>query len=47
MSICRLFVSVVVCSDGTWFKYLFDPEKGGECKQETYGKFFEKEATPQ
>lgn len=30
---------IVVCADGSHFKYVFDPLKGGECKQETFAKF--------
>lgn len=36
----------VLCADGSWFKYLFDIEKGGECKQEGYGRFLMKDASP-
>jgi WD40 repeat protein len=30
---------IVVSADGTFYKALFDPEKGGECVQESYAKF--------
>jgi len=30
---------VVVCADGSYYKYSFDTIKGGECKQETMAKF--------
>ena len=30
---------LVVCSDGSYFKALFDPEAGGLCVQESYAKF--------
>jgi len=30
---------VVVCADGTYYKYTFDPAKGGECKQEVVAKY--------
>lgn len=36
---------IAVCADGSYFKYSFDPEKGGEAKQETYSKFFEKDSS--
>ncbi len=32
---------VVVCSDGSFYKALFDPQNGGECVQETYAKFID------
>lgn len=30
---------IVVSADGTFYKALFDPERGGECVQESYAKF--------
>jgi hypothetical protein len=45
--LCSLAVAdaaAVVCSDGSWFKYLFDIEKGGECKQDTAGRFYQADA---
>jgi len=30
---------IAVCADGTYYKYSFDPLKGGECKQEATAKF--------
>jgi len=30
---------IAVCADGSWYKYIFDPTKGGECKSEKQGKF--------
>lgn len=30
---------IAVCADGSYFKYTFDPIKGGECKAEKTGKF--------
>jgi len=30
---------IVVCGDGSYYKYSFDTTKGGECKQETMAKF--------
>jgi len=30
---------IVVCADGSFYKCIFDPVKGGECKQESYNKF--------
>jgi len=32
-------VVVAVCADGSYYAYSFDPQKGGECKQETFAKF--------
>lgn len=32
---------IVVSADGTFYKALFDPEKGGECVQESYAKFIQ------
>jgi len=30
---------IVVCADGSYYRYSFDRSKGGECKQETMAKF--------
>jgi len=30
---------IVVCANGSYYKYSFDAIKGGECKQETFGKY--------
>jgi len=30
---------IVVCADGFYYKYVFDLQKGGECRQETMAKF--------
>lgn len=30
---------IAVCADGSYYKYTFDPIKGGECKAEKTGKF--------
>jgi WD40 repeat protein len=32
---------VVVASDGSFYKALFDPQNGGECVQESYAKFID------
>jgi len=32
---------IVVCADGSYYKYSFDLIKGGECKQETFGRFLQ------
>jgi hypothetical protein len=32
-------IFLVVCADGTYYKYSFDASKGGECKQEATAKF--------
>jgi len=31
---------IAVCADGSYYKYSFDPLKGGDCKQETTAKFW-------
>eukprot|EP01117_Protostelium_nocturnum_P000967 TRINITY_DN11298_c0_g1_i1.p1 TRINITY_DN11298_c0_g1~~TRINITY_DN11298_c0_g1_i1.p1 ORF type:complete len:353 (-),score=105.56 TRINITY_DN11298_c0_g1_i1:302-1360(-) len=33
---------IVVCADGSYYKYTFDKVKGGECKQDTVAKFLPK-----
>jgi len=30
---------IVICADGSCYKFLFDPRKGGECVRENYAKF--------
>ncbi|RHZ77829.1 hypothetical protein Glove_172g49 [Diversispora epigaea] len=30
---------IVICADGSVYKFTFDPQKGGECTQEHYTKF--------
>eukprot|EP00004_Rigifila_ramosa_P001386 TRINITY_DN1132_c0_g1_i2.p1 TRINITY_DN1132_c0_g1~~TRINITY_DN1132_c0_g1_i2.p1 ORF type:complete len:370 (-),score=90.66 TRINITY_DN1132_c0_g1_i2:94-1203(-) len=30
---------IVICADGSFYKCIFDPVRGGECKQESYSKF--------
>ena len=32
---------IVVASDGSFYKALFDPQNGGECVQESYAKFID------
>jgi len=34
---------IVVCSNGAVYKCIFDPVKGGECRQESYSKFVKSE----
>lgn len=34
---------IAVCSDGAYYKYSFDPDKGGECRQDSYAKFFDRD----
>jgi hypothetical protein len=29
----------VVCADGSFYRFMFDPQKGGECVRESYNKF--------
>lgn len=33
---------IVICSDGSYYSYGFDPLKGGECRQEAFSKFLTK-----
>ncbi|KAI9237338.1 hypothetical protein MVEG_03141 [Podila verticillata NRRL 6337] len=30
---------IVVCADGSFYRFMFDPQKGGECVRESYNKF--------
>ncbi|KAG0261679.1 WD repeat domain phosphoinositide-interacting protein 3 [Mortierella polycephala] len=30
---------VVICADGSFYRFMFDPQKGGECVRESYNKF--------
>ncbi|KAG0370966.1 WD40-repeat-containing domain protein [Gamsiella multidivaricata] len=32
---------IVVCADGSFYRFMFDPQKGGECVRESYNKFLE------
>jgi hypothetical protein len=29
----------VICADGSFYRFVFDPQKGGECVRESYSKF--------
>lgn len=46
MLLCAYFFSLscntyrlVVCADGSFYRFMFDPQKGGECVRESYNKF--------
>ncbi|KAK3805540.1 MAG: WD40-repeat-containing domain protein [Benniella sp.] len=30
---------IVICADGSFYRFVFDPQKGGECVRESYSKF--------
>ncbi|KAG0218452.1 WD repeat domain phosphoinositide-interacting protein 3 [Mortierella sp. NVP41] len=30
---------IVICADGSFYRFMFDPQKGGECVRESYNKF--------
>ncbi|KAF8980819.1 WD repeat domain phosphoinositide-interacting protein 3 [Entomortierella lignicola] len=30
---------IVICADGSFYRFMFDPQKGGECIRESYNKF--------
>ncbi|KAF9908786.1 WD repeat domain phosphoinositide-interacting protein 3 [Linnemannia zychae] len=30
---------IVICADGSFYRFMFNPQKGGECVQESYNKF--------
>ncbi|KAF9957246.1 WD repeat domain phosphoinositide-interacting protein 3 [Mortierella alpina] len=30
---------IVICADGSFYRFMFDPQKGGECVRESYSKF--------
>ncbi|KAF9166229.1 WD repeat domain phosphoinositide-interacting protein 3 [Mortierella sp. AD010] len=30
---------IVFCADGSFYRFMFDPQKGGECVRESYNKF--------
>ncbi|KAF9430226.1 WD repeat domain phosphoinositide-interacting protein 3 [Podila epigama] len=30
---------MLVCADGSFYRFMFDPQKGGECVRESYNKF--------
>ncbi|KAF9917624.1 WD repeat domain phosphoinositide-interacting protein 3 [Lobosporangium transversale] len=30
---------IVICADGSFYRFMFDPQKGGECVRESYRKF--------
>jgi hypothetical protein len=31
---------IILTAEGSAFKYSFDPRRGGECKRETYVRFY-------
>lgn len=38
--IFRIFsFRIVICADGSFYRFMFDPQKGGECVRESYNKF--------
>ena len=38
-----LLTNAAVCADGMYYKYSFDGQKGGECKQESMENFLSKQ----
>ena len=38
-----LLFYLVICAEGSCYKFLFDPRKGGECVRENYTKFLKEQ----
>ncbi|CDH58663.1 wd repeat domain phosphoinositide-interactingprotein 3 [Lichtheimia corymbifera JMRC:FSU:9682] len=34
---------IAICADGSWYKFCFDPRKGGECTRESFERFLKNE----
>ncbi|KAI7848270.1 WD40-repeat-containing domain protein [Circinella umbellata] len=34
---------IAICADGSWYRFLFDPRKGGECTRDSFERFLKNE----
>ncbi|KAI8141062.1 WD40-repeat-containing domain protein [Fennellomyces sp. T-0311] len=34
---------IVICADGSWYRFIFDPRKGGECTRDSFERFLKSE----
>ncbi|KAI9484867.1 WD40-repeat-containing domain protein [Zychaea mexicana] len=34
---------IAICADGSWYRFLFDPRKGGECIRDSFDRFLKNE----